>query len=59
MVRVKKGCDLMKTNTAGIKLIQSFESCKLKAYKAVATEKYYTILFDTKDSERDSDTYRI
>ena len=43
MVRVKKGCDLMKTNTAGIKLIQSFESCKLKAYKAVATEKYYTI----------------
>ncbi len=28
---------------AGIKLIQKFEGCRLKAYKAVPTETYYTI----------------
>lgn len=33
----------MKTSTNGIKLIQQFEGCRLTAYKAVATEKYYTI----------------
>lgn len=33
----------MKINAAGIELIKSFESCKLKAYKPVSTEKYYTI----------------
>ena len=33
----------MKTNIQGINLIKSFESCKLTAYKAVSTEKYYTI----------------
>ena len=33
----------MKISSVGIKLIQSFESCKLTAYKAVSTEKYYTI----------------
>lgn len=27
----------------GLNLIKSFEGCKLKAYKAVKTEKYYTI----------------
>jgi GH24 family phage-related lysozyme (muramidase) len=33
----------MKINNAGLALIKSFESCKLTAYKAVSTEKYYTI----------------
>lgn len=33
----------MKTSENGIKLIKYFESCKLTAYKAVSTEKYYTI----------------
>lgn len=33
----------MKTNVQGLALIKSFESCKLTAYKAVSTEKYYTI----------------
>ena len=33
----------MKTNAQGLALIKSFESCKLTAYKAVSTEKYYTI----------------
>lgn len=27
----------------GLNLIKSFEGCRLKAYKALATEKYYTI----------------
>lgn len=30
-------------NSAGVALIKSFESCRLTAYKAVSTEKYYTI----------------
>lgn len=33
----------MKTSKAGIDLIKSFEGLRLKAYKPVATEKYYTI----------------
>lgn len=33
----------MKTSSEGINLIKSFESCKLVAYKALPTEKYYTI----------------
>lgn len=33
----------MKINKLGLDLIKSFESCKLTAYKAVSTEKYYTI----------------
>lgn len=33
----------MKINEAGLKLIKSFEGCRLKAYKAVPTEKYFTI----------------
>jgi GH24 family phage-related lysozyme (muramidase) len=33
----------MKTGTNGIKLIQSYESLRLTAYKAVSTEKYWTI----------------
>lgn len=33
----------MKISNNGIKLIQQFEGCRLTAYKAVATEKYYTI----------------
>lgn len=33
----------MKTSVNGINLIKSYESCKLVAYKAVSTEKYYTI----------------
>lgn len=33
----------MKTSQVGIDLIKSFESLQLKAYKAVPTEKYYTI----------------
>lgn len=33
----------MKINAKGLTLIKSFESCKLTAYKAVSTEKYYTI----------------
>lgn len=33
----------MKINNAGLKLIKSFEGCRLTAYKAVSTEKYYTI----------------
>ena len=33
----------MKINDAGLKLIKSFEGCKLIAYKAVPTEYFYTI----------------
>lgn len=33
----------MKISDNGLTLIKSFESCKLKAYKCVSTEKYYTI----------------
>ncbi len=33
----------MKTSINGINLIKSFESCRLVAYKAVSTEKFYTI----------------
>ncbi len=33
----------MSIGDAGLELIKSFESCKLTAYKAVSTEKYYTI----------------
>lgn len=33
----------MKISENGLSLIKSFESCKLKAYKCVSTEKYYTI----------------
>lgn len=33
----------MKVSNNGIKLIQQFEGCRLTAYKAVASEKYYTI----------------
>lgn len=32
-----------KTSTAGIALLKEFEGCRLKAYKALPTEKYYTI----------------
>lgn len=31
------------TSAAGIDLLKQFESCRLKAYKALPTEKYYTI----------------
>ena len=33
----------MKTSKNGIELIKRFEGCRLKAYKAVSSEKYYTI----------------
>ena len=33
----------MKTSSNGLNLIKKFEGCKLTAYKAVSTEKYYTI----------------
>ena len=33
----------MKTSENGISLIKSFEGLRLKAYKAVSTEEYYTI----------------
>lgn len=33
----------MKISKKGLELIKSFESCQLTAYKAVPTEKYYTI----------------
>ncbi len=33
----------MKTSPDGIKFIKSFEGCRLKAYKAVPSEKYWTI----------------
>ena len=33
----------MVTSDKGIALIKSFEGCRLKAYKCVSTEKYYTI----------------
>ena len=32
-----------KLGAAGLGLIKSFEGCRLTAYKAVPTEKYYTI----------------
>lgn len=35
--------NITKTSQKGVDLIKQFEGCKLKAYKAVATEKYYTI----------------
>ena len=33
----------MKISTTGLNLIKSYEGCRLTAYKAVSTEKYYTI----------------
>lgn len=33
----------MNISSTGINLIKSFESCKLTAYKALSSEKYYTI----------------
>ena len=33
----------MKTSEKGLKLIKRFEGCRLTAYKALPTEKYYTI----------------
>lgn len=33
----------MKTSRNGINLIKQFEGCRLEAYKAVSTEKYFTI----------------
>lgn len=33
----------MKTSINGLNLIKTYEGCKLVAYKAVSTEKYYTI----------------
>ena len=33
----------MKTSEKGLKLIKKFEGCRLTAYKALPTEKYYTI----------------
>lgn len=33
----------MKIGTAGLNMIKNFESCRLTAYKAVSTEKYWTI----------------
>ena len=33
----------MKTSEKGLKLIKIFEGCRLTAYKALPTEKYYTI----------------
>lgn len=33
----------MKTSQTGLNLIKSYEGCRLVAYKAVSTEKYYTI----------------
>lgn len=33
----------MKTSRIGIEFIKKFEGCKLKAYKPVPTEKYYSI----------------
>lgn len=33
----------MKTSDAGIALIKKFEGCRLTSYKAVSTERYYTI----------------
>lgn len=35
--------NLMETSKQGIGLIKQFEGCKLTAYKAVPTEKYWTI----------------
>lgn len=33
----------MKLDKKGLDLIKSFEGCKLRTYKCVPTEKYYTI----------------
>ena len=33
----------MKTSAKGVALIKQFEGCRLKAYKAIPSEKYYTI----------------
>ena len=33
----------MKTSNAGLHIIMKYEGCRLKAYKALPTEKYYTI----------------
>lgn len=52
----------MKTSSNGIELIKQFEGCRLKAYKAVPSERYYTIGYGhygidvTKDMVIDQDT---
>ena len=45
----------MKTGDAGINLIKSFEGLRLKAYKPVSTEKYYTIGYGHYGAEVKSD----
>lgn len=40
---IEKDTKQMNISKKGIDLIKSFESCKLSSYKAVPTEKYYTI----------------
>ena len=33
----------LKLSDKGLQLIKQFEGCRLKAYKCIITEKYYTI----------------
>lgn len=42
---------LMDISTSGLEMIKSFEGLRLKAYKAVSTEKYYTIGYGHYDSD--------
>lgn len=41
--KVKEVDKIMRISPNGINLIKKFEGCRLTAYKAVSTEKYYTI----------------
>ena len=45
----------MKISKDGIELIKSYEGLRLKAYKPVATEKYYTIGYGHYGADVDAD----
>ena len=47
----------MKTSENGIKLIKQYEGLKLKAYKALPTEKFYTIGYGHYGSDVSRETY--
>lgn len=46
----------MKLSDNGLKLIKKYEGCRLKAYKATSSEKYYTIGYGHYSKDITADT---
>ena len=47
---------MMKISENGLKLIKKYEGCRLKAYKATSSEKYYTIGYGHYSKDITADT---